>query len=924
MFPSYVKRLLFQHVVIKTLLGFPGPIFYNQAFLEILVKWSCAISNPDKNWRRYCKIAKGILNRFDEHSESSSPEVRNTQVVKSQAGVVGDYARVNEIKIINEVKPDDNSDEILLLYCQETIRSFQHLSLRGLDKEASDPSGNQQPLALDQVYVALDTDRLIEVADPKTGGTADDPLPVPDKRPLSALEAATQHRCLVILGDPGSGKSTFVNHLALCLLQNRIFHQHCDQLNCWPKADAELIPIHIVLRDFAAWASEPDERADAQVMMDFISYRLERQHLSAAFPVLENALEKGQAIVLIDGLDEIPTNEKRRFTKNAVAEFAQRFGRCRFIVTCRTLSYQNTEWRLDEDDFPSFELAPFDEKKIDTFIQAWFNDLMRLNVIKTTGEVMQEIRRLKEAIRRPDLRRLTPNPLMLTVMALVHTHKGRLPDARALLYEETVDILLWRWEQVKMAGGQSSPRLQTLLLEAGRADVDLKKMLWQLAYDVHGQAGDDTADSLADIQEWDLAKRLAGLHPQGSKDWADAVIETIRMRAGLLLERAPEIYSFPHRTFQEYLAGAFLASQSDFSNKASELIEAGNFWWGVVLLAVGRLIYLSGDVDKPLALVGELCLGSSADDDIAWRKVWLAGEVLVEMGIHRVNDSPLGKDLAGRVKKKLVTLTEAGHLKPKERVAAANALSRLGDPRFNPSNWYLPNDEDFGFVEIPAGPFMMGEGEERHAVELSAYAISKYPVTVAQFEAFAAESGYGLHEEWEKYNPQKNHPAVKVSWEDAQTYCKWLSGKLKELGFTVNLPTEAQWERAARRTDERKYPWGDIDIDPNKANYDETGISNTSPVGCFPEGKNELGLLDMAGNVWEWCLDWYGEYPKQNVRNPVGPPKGANRVLRGGSWIYSAEDCRSAYRSRFRPYYRFNSIGFRLVRLPGQQGEPGQ
>ena len=368
------------------------------------------------------KMAKGILNQFDENSESSSPEVRSTQVVKSQAGVVGDHARVDAINIINEVKPDDNSDEILLLYCQKTIKSFKHLSLRGLDKEASDPSENQQPLALDQVYVALDTDILIEVADSKTGDMAGDSLSAPDKRPLSALDAATQHRCLVILGDPGSGKSTFVNHLALCLLQNRISRQHCDQLNCWPKEDAELIPIHIVLRDFAVWASEPDEPADAQFMMDFIFYRLERQHLSAAFPVLENALEKGQAIVLIDGLDEIPTKEKRRFTKNAVAEFAQRFGRCRFIVTCRPLSYQNIKWRLDEDDFPSFELAPFDEKKIDTFIHAWFNDLMRLDVIKTTGEVMQEIRRLKDAIRRPDLWRLAPNPLMLTVMALVHTH----------------------------------------------------------------------------------------------------------------------------------------------------------------------------------------------------------------------------------------------------------------------------------------------------------------------------------------------------------------------------------------------------------------------------------------------------------------------------------------------------------------------
>ena len=319
------------------------------------------------------KMAKGILNRFDENSESSSPEVtpeaRNTQIANSQAGVVGDHNRMRDINIYNTMNPDDNSDEILTLYCREMIKSFQHLSLRGLDKDASDPSGNQQSLALDQVYVELDTSIQVEMTNTEKAALADDLGFTPDKRPLSALEAATQHRCLVILGDPGSGKSTFINHLALCFLKNRISNQRCDQFRCWPEVDAELIPIHIVLRDFAIWISEPDEPADAQVMMDFISYRLERHHLSAAFPVLEKVLEKGQAIVLIDGLDEIPTQEKRRFTKDDVAEFAQRFDECRFIVTCRTLSYQNIEWRLDEEAFPFFELAPFDEKKIDTFIQ---------------------------------------------------------------------------------------------------------------------------------------------------------------------------------------------------------------------------------------------------------------------------------------------------------------------------------------------------------------------------------------------------------------------------------------------------------------------------------------------------------------------------------------------------------------------------
>ncbi|BBO91157.1 formylglycine-generating enzyme family protein [Desulfosarcina ovata] len=527
-------------------------------------------------------------------------------------------------------------------------------------------------------------------------------------------------------------------------------------------------------------------------------------------------------------------------------------------------------------------------------------------------------------MRRPDLWQLAPNPLLLTVMALVHTHKGRLPDARALLYEETVDILLWRWEQVKMAGDKLKPRLQTLLLEAGRADVDLKKVLWQLAYEAHGQTHQADDNLLADIKEWDLFKGLAGLHPSGSKDWATQVIETIKMRAGLLIEREPEIYSFPHRTFQEYLAGAHLSSQSDFAKKAVGLIESGNFWREVVLLAVGRLVYLTGDADKPLALAGELCPTKTADDEIAWRKIWMAGEVLVEIGLNRVQDSQLGQDLLERIRKKLVELVEAGRLEPKERVAAGNALSRLGDPRFDPGNWFLPHDGDLGFVKIPAGSFMMGEGDERHEVVLSAYAMAKYPVTVAQYKAFTADTGHQLDERWERYNRLDNHPAVIVPWDDANAYCRWLTEKLKDRGLRVALPTEAQWERAARGTDARQYPWGDEKIDPGKANYDETGISSTSPVGCFPKGKSANGLNDLAGNVWEWCQDWYGKYPRKTVPDPTGPSDGTNRVLRGGSWGSPAEFCRAAIRIGSEPGFRGGGFGFRLVCLPGQPGEPGE
>ena len=121
----------------------------------------------------------------------------------------------------------------------------------------------------------------------------------------------------------------------------------------------------------------------------------------------------------------------------------------------------------------------------------------------------------------------------------------------------------------------------------------------------------------------------------------------------------------------------------------------------------------AGDSHQPLALVGELCPESPADEDLAWRKVWMAGEILVEIGLSRVRDSQLGADLLNRVQGKLVELLEAGRLTPKERVAAGNTLSRLGDPHFDSEKWFLPRDENLGFVGIPAGSFLMGSVKKK-------------------------------------------------------------------------------------------------------------------------------------------------------------------------------------------------------------------
>lgn len=235
-------------------------------------------------------------------------------------------------------------------------------------------------------------------------------------------------------------------------------------------------------------------------------------------------------------------------------------------------------------------------------------------------------------------------------------------------------------------------------------------------------------------------------------------------------------------------------------------------------------------------------------------------------------------------------------------------------------------------VYIPAGEFIMGSGEGEdneapvHTVYLDAFYIDKYEVTNAQFKEFSEETGHkgminqpGFEGFIDYFNNYPNYPVVNITWYYAKDYAKW-AGK--------RLPTEAEWEKAARGTDERKYPWGNES--PNaggiyRANYRTAsedggadGFKYTAPVGSFPENVSPYGVFDMSGNVWEWVADWYdSEYytysPKQNPKGPEISPIGG-KVMRGGSWDLSDSSMRCARRyGKDGPGDWFSDVGFRCA-----------
>lgn len=226
----------------------------------------------------------------------------------------------------------------------------------------------------------------------------------------------------------------------------------------------------------------------------------------------------------------------------------------------------------------------------------------------------------------------------------------------------------------------------------------------------------------------------------------------------------------------------------------------------------------------------------------------------------------------------------------------------------------ITNEKDGSImVYIPETMFVMGDpsgdSDERppHLVKLKAFYIDQFEITNIQYRKFVKETNYDEPTFWSDTHFNGDlQPVVGVSWDDARAYAKW-AGK--------RLPTEAEWELAARSTDGREFPWGNSWYD-KRCNSREAGINRVARVGSYPEGASPYGLHDMAGNVWEWCFDAYSKdyYKKRVKENPRGPQGGEDKVLRGGSWGYDKVNLRSSNRFWEDKGVRNRHFGFRCVR----------
>lgn len=842
-----------------------------------------------------------------------------------------------------------------------------------------------QKLALERIFTSLDVPATDGRSDPTHTALHYDKLDPAQSEKLQrepALKALSRpkNNHLVILGAPGSGKSTLVNYLTLCLAGDRLVGDHNEPFSAtqddlhqhqWGLSARRLRPVRVVLREYAA-RGLPKK----QSIWEYIAADLGREAvaLGGYAPILKQQLETEGGILLLDGLDEVDKAATVRDPlKRHIEQFARDFTNVRVVVTSRPYAY-GSGWELN--GFQVTRLLPFSNEQIKAFIEQWYavmgqqDGALGPDKAKSYGEGL-----VRQVENNRNLRELARHPLLLTMMVYIHRGRegGALPQRREELYELSVVLLLDLWRRSKTIPGQET---QTLAEVLGLDTPQLLDALAEVAFVAHRDQPEQ--EKTADIPGEVLAGKL---HKHKGKDVrvsTEDIIEYVRDRAGLLeahgrnADNTDDVYRFPHRTFQEYLAGLHLLKQRFPYDLAQFAREDPTRWRESLLLAAA-----STRKKLPASvwlLVAALCQQDPAAEAATTNQqaLWgafLAGQALLETEL--TDPAAAQIDSEQQTRRRLLawhkTILSNGLLPPPDRALAGQALAALGDDRPG-----VLTCDDMRLCAVPGGPFWLeswtkGKPDDWYRDLDKPYWIGQYPVTAAQFREFVQDSGHRPAYGARPLRLPDNWPVVYINWYDALAFTEWLDARWRRQGwlpegYRVTLPGEAEWEKAARGGREipptpqivtpnrllslskqaapmqpnqdragqdlsrRQYPWGDEPeqepVTPQetlyRANNQAAGIGQPCAVGSFPAGAGPYGCLDLSGQVWEWTRSKYGDqypYPPQPEYETIDSGNKEYMVLRGGSYYQNQNGCSA--RDWFDPVSNFLvSSGVRVVVSP--------
>lgn len=781
--------------------------------------------------------------------------------------------------------------------------------------------------------------------------------------PLEVLAEQTAPR-LVLLGDPGSGKSTLTRRWAGVLAALGQPACRDDWVEDEELAADELLrvfgrwllPVRVVL---SQWAQRLPDAAPGQPTaapgtptagaadLTDECWRIWNRtaHLSgdaAHQRFLAKFVGKTPTVLLLlDGLDEVTDPARRQRALQAITDFAVTYPHVPVIVTSRVRPYAALQHAGHALDWPTATLDRLTEDAVAHFVARWHAELIAAHAWEE-GQAADRQRHFTTALaeaHRAELREMAGTPLLLTMMVKVN-YKERLPDSRAELYEVFVRQLLFEWERAKHSDGGETTALDRLLDEAGIPTDQFAYRLNALAYAIHDGANRDSVDISADrLRRTLMALYLGDLEededPYAYPDaeqagraltWARKVMTFIADRTGLINWEDTGVYKFSHRSFQEYLAARWMADHPDYLDRFQERIDDED-WRETILLAIGYQCRVRGaPYHQPVQVINEFWpdeLGTPR----AMHRALLLGEAFVnQLGLQRLGGGSTARKLKMRVIDDLTALMQQPNLTDYLDDAKAQARTRLtAGLLLADLEEALPPDLD-DLVAIPGAGFRIG----------------KYPVTNHQYRRFIDAGGYqpaadgGRNRWWSeegwKWREQRGwtepwywddrelnrstQPVVGVSWYEAEAYCAWLTARWHEEGKItseeqVRLPTQAEWEQAARhgapapQDAASDYPWrGSFEI--WRANTKESGLNQTTPVNMYPDGRTAGDVWDMSGNVWEWTSDLHSRDTDGN----------AWYWLKGGCYYWDAESARASAAVWDVAWRRDGGRGCRVVVVP--------
>jgi formylglycine-generating enzyme required for sulfatase activity len=769
-------------------------------------------------------------------------------------------------------------------YLEKLEDATRQIRITGLKTKRAEP----YVFGIHEIYIPLKT--LASQERPHAGA-----IPEMEQQRRIVLEQALCHRKVVIVGDPGSGKSTFLRRVAFEL---------CRTLRGTLPKDAppflavndRRFPILIRVADLAKLLAA-DKSPKPDDAPDWIPYFLGKQsdeyHWGVGEAFFRRKLVEG-CLVMVDGLDEAPERRMRERIARLFERATGAFKKCDFLVSTRP------QTNIGDSVLAGFLPVRIGDLELPE-IRSFFEHFARgLALTDAESTVFKDD--LETALAsRPEIFEMAGNPIMLTALAVLQHNDQRLPEYRVELYES---ILGW------LAGAHKH-------VEGRLPEDKCIEYMRKLALDMQ----DEPAGRLVQVNKRSAAE-LFTKEFGGSVDANEVLLERETQDSGIIAAVGSDL-KFWHLSFQEYLAARELAGLGD-QEQIERMVKSGKLYqpeWRETMRLLGGILRQQGEA-KIDGLIDAILLG---DRPALAEQVRCAALLSAMMrDLSRMKYTPKNPAYEPAVKK-VMGIFQAGEAEDIEigkRAEAADLLGQVGDPRLEEDNW----------VVIPAGSFLMGAQKKKgknqdpeayggdepvHEVTLRRFRIGRFPVTVQEFGAFMADHGYSARKHWvegfgkfskpdywQKQKQFPNRPVTGVSWFEAAAYCAWEGGR---------LPTEAEWERAARGAKSSRYPWGnELPLDASRANYGGN-IGHVTPVGLFPKGNSSEGLCDMLGNVWEWCGDWFGPYGTEHSQNPLGPKGGEYKILRGGAWDDDPRVVRVSNRVGFGPAYRGGFIGFRCA-----------